>query len=194
MRHLKTACLVALVALGLLSVPARADMMISGTFDGTGVLTPTGTPGVFLQKFTGDGTDTIFGAFDIHTHSTVDFSSPPSIVISDGTIELIFPNGSLFGTSSGTGMASGHGTATFEADVVITRGTGFFAGSTGDITITGKITSTSPTTESVTASYSGSLDIPEPGSLSLLALGAGTSMGVLVRGRGRKEKLARIAL
>jgi len=80
--------------------------------------------------------------------STVDFSDPPTLVISDGTLTETFLSGTLFGTSSGSGTASGLGTATFTIDFVITGGTGIFAGYTGEATLTGVITQTSPTTES----------------------------------------------
>jgi hypothetical protein len=163
---------VTVMALGMLVAPAHAGILLSGQFDGTGVLTPTGTPGAFIQNFSGDGEDTTLGSFTIQSQSKIDFSQPPSIMVSDGMVSLVFPQGTLFAKSSGTGMASGHGTATFEADLVFTGGTNFFAGATGTATITGTITSTGPTTESVSATYTGSLAIiPEPASLTLLGLG-----------------------
>jgi hypothetical protein len=172
MRRSVTACLLTVVAFGLSVAPAHADILLSGEFDGTGVLTPTGTPGAFIQSFSGDGEDTTLGSFTIQSQSKIDFSHPPGIMVSDGMVSLIFPQGTLFAKSSGTGTASGHGTATFEADLVFTGGTNFFAGATGTATITGTIVSTGPTTESVTATYSGSLAIiPEPASLTLLGLG-----------------------
>jgi hypothetical protein len=136
------------VALGVLVVPVQADM-IMGTFEGDSTLTATGTPGVFIQSFTGDGDDTVFGSFTPSSLSTIDFSHPPDILISDGMLSEIFAHGTLFGTSSGSGTASGHGTATFTIDFVITGGTGDFAGDTGEATLTGTITQTSATTESI---------------------------------------------
>src|SRR5262249_50736499 len=105
-----------------------------------------------------------------------------------GMATLIFSAGTLFGTSSGRGTVSGLGTATFEVDLVFTGGTGLFTGATGELTITGTIVSTGPTTNHVTASYVGSVAaVPEPSSLTLFALGAATGVGVLVRARGRKK-------
>jgi hypothetical protein len=159
------------VALGGLVVPVQADV-ITGTFEGDSTLTPTGTPGVFLQNFTGNGDDTTFGLFTPSSNSTIDFSNPPDILISNGTLSETFTDGTLEGTSSGSGIASGHGTATFTIDFVITGGTGNFAGDTGEATLTGTITQTSPTTESISGSYTGSLTpVPEPSTLVLLTTG-----------------------
>jgi len=159
------------VALVGLAMPGRANS-ITGTFSGTATLTPSGSPGVFVQNFTGNGDDTTFGLFTASSTSTVDFSAPPSIVISSGTLSEIFAGGTLMGTSSGDGTASGLGTATFTIDLVITGGTGAFAGDTGDVNLTGTITQTSPTTESISGSYTGSIAaVPEPSTLVLLAAG-----------------------
>src|SRR5450631_1826494 len=112
-----------LVSVAWLTVPAQAGS-IGGSFDGVATLTPTSTPGVFIQNFVGDGTDATYGAFDATSQSTVDFSSPPNITITDGTLSEVFAGGDLFGTGSGTGMANGHGSATFTIDFIITGGTG----------------------------------------------------------------------
>lgn len=162
------ACLV--VAIGIVNVPARAGS-ISGTFDGNSVLTPTGSPGVFVQEFTGDGTDSMFGNFTASSHSIIDFSHPPSVVVSNGTLTETYLHGTLFGTSSGTGTTNGHGMATFIADFVITGGTGVFTGYKGNGTITGTITQTGPTSESVSASYVQSVTGPEPSTMVLLGIG-----------------------
>jgi len=144
-----------------------------GTFDGSSTLTPTGTPGVFIQNFSGDGDDSVFGPFTPSSHSTIDFSHPPNIVVTDGTFLLDFGGlGTLFGTTSGGGMGNGAGMATFSADLMITGGTGLFGGAAGDATITGTITQTSPTTESLTASYNGTVTIPEPSTVLLLLAGS----------------------
>jgi len=162
--------------LGCLIIPARAGV-ISGTFDGVSTLTPTGTPGIFTQNFSGDGDDTTYGSFTPSSVSTVDFSHPPNIVITNGMISLVFTEGTLDGTSSGTGMGNGEGMATFTADFVITGGTGIFANDIGDVTVTGSITTTSPTTEAVNASYTGSLrTVPEPSTVLLLASGFASSL------------------
>jgi len=136
--------------LAALVIPLRASEL-SGNFDGTGTLTPTGTPGIFTQNFTGDGTDASFGAFTIVGQSTVDFST-------------------LFGTNSGEGAGNGQGMGTFKGDFVISGGTRAFTGATGEAALNGTITRTSPTTETISASYLGSIT-PEPSTLALLAIG-----------------------
>jgi hypothetical protein len=129
-----------------------------------------GAPGVFTQNYTGDGNDTTFGSFTVQSTSTVDFSHPPNVVISDGMFTETFSAGILFGTSSGEGTASGVGTATFTADVVFTGGTGLFAGATGGATGLQMLMTTGPTTVSGSGTYVGTLSlVPEPSSLALLA-------------------------
>lgn len=172
----KSATLFAIVAasvllLATLVVPVRATEL-SGNFDGTGTLTPTGMPGIFTQNFTGDGGDIRFGAFTITSQSTVDFTSPPNIVITNGMVSLAFTNGMLFGTSSGSGMGNGHGMATFTAELLITGGTGIFNGASGEATLTGTITQLSSTTEAISATYLGRVSaVPEPSTLALIATG-----------------------
>jgi hypothetical protein len=176
--------ILAQLAIGSLVVPAHAGP-ISGEFDGVATLTPTGTPGVFTNNFSGDGIDNTFGAFTPTSQSTVDFSHPPNIVIMNGMIQNAFSLGTLFGTSSGSGMGNGNGTATFTAEFVFTGGTGIFAGVTGFATVTGTITQTSSTTEAIEATYTGSLT-PEPGSLALFAPAVAAGAVVFLRQRGRK--------
>src|SRR5262249_41106335 len=142
MRRSSAASGIAVVALVLLVVPAQADLILSGHAEGDGVLTPTGPPGMFFQQLTGEGDDLTLGPFTIQSQAMIDFSQPPSLVVPTGMAALIFSAGTLFGTSSGMGIASGDGTATFEVDVVFTGGTGLFTGATGGLTITGTIVST----------------------------------------------------
>ena len=172
--HPHPASLILLVVMIGLAIPSYADSL-GGTFDGTATLTPTSTPGVFIQNFTGDGVDATFGAFTAMSQSTVDFTSPPSIIITNAMLTDIFAGGKFFGTGFGTGTASGQGTATFMASFLITGGTGIFEHQTGTAMITGTITQTSPTTESIDATYTGTLGTPEPSTLGLLFIGA--SMG-----------------
>jgi hypothetical protein len=170
-------------------VPAHAGS-ISGTFDGEATLTPTGTSGVYISNFTGDGDDTTFGSFSPSSQSTIDFSNPPHITVSNVMLQEVFSDGTLFGTGSGSGMGNGHGTATFTADIVFTGGTGIFAGATGEATLTGMITQTSPTTETISnGSYTGSLQlVPEPGTLAMLAPAFALGLGVVVRQRKLKTE------
>jgi len=189
MRRPITATLVALVVMVCLIMPARAGSL-SGTFDGDSTLTPV-SPGIYVQNFTGDGDDVIYGSFTPQSQSTIDFSHPPQILISDGMLLMTFSKGTLFGTGSGSGTGNGNGTATFTVDFVITGGTGSFAEALGEVTLTGMITQTSPTTESVSdGSYVGSFSIPEPSSLALLAPAVAVGAVVLARQR-RREAMAR---
>jgi hypothetical protein len=171
------------------AVPVQAGS-ISGTFDGDATLTPTGTPGIYTQNFTGDGDDTTYGSFTPTSQSTIDFSNPPHILISDGMLSDAFAGGTLFGTDSGSGTASGTGTATFTIDFAITGGTGIFAGATGEATLAGTITQTSPTTETISnGSYTGSISTsPEPSTLILLAGGLGLWLV------GKNRLVARLAI
>ena len=102
-------------------MPAQAGLL-SGAFDGTATLTPTGTPGVYIQNFVGDGTDATYGAFNATSQSTVDFTSPPTIIITNGMLTDVFAGGTFFGTGSGSGTASGQGTATFTIELHDYRG------------------------------------------------------------------------
>jgi hypothetical protein len=155
-----------LVVLCCFALPLTAEV-ISGTLSGDSTLTPTGSPGVYTQNLSGTGVDALLGNFDFTSMSTVDFSGPPSIAISNGTFTETFGDGTLFGTSSGDGLGSGKGTATTEIDLVFTGGTGKFAGLTGEATFTGTITQNSATTESISGNYVGTL--PEPSGVPMLA-------------------------
>lgn len=158
-----------LFTLVMMGVPVHADL-VTGTLTGDSILTPSLVPGVYVQNFTGDGDDTIFGAFTLQSQSTTDFNNPPSIVVTGGSFVETFSQGTLFGTSSGGGTGSGHGTATVTLDLVVTGGTGLFAGDTGEATATETITNISGPVESVNGSYSGSIGtVPEPGLLPPLA-------------------------
>ena len=169
-----TALLMPTLVMGGFALPLHAGIMISGTLSGDATLTAN-SQGVYVQNFSGDGDDTTFGSFTSQATSNVDFSAPPAVTISAGMLTETFPNGTLFGTSSGSGTASGLGTATVTIDFIITGGTGIFAGASGETTFTGTITATSATTESITGSYVGTLStVPEPASVvvwsGLLAL------------------------
>lgn len=173
---------VLLASLALLIVPAQAGLL-SGAIDGTATLTPTGTPGIYIQNFVGDGIDATYGAFNATSQSMVDFTSPPNIVITNGMLTDVFAGGKFFGTGSGGGTANGQGSATFKVDFIITGGTGIFEHQTGEVTIMGTITQTSQTTESIDGTYLGNIGTPEPSSLSLLFLGASAGYRFLTKRR-----------
>jgi hypothetical protein len=176
------ALLLVLASLALLIVPAQAGLL-SGILDGTATLTPTGTAGIYIQNFVGDGTDATYGAFNATSQSMVDFTSPPSIVITNGMLTDVFAGGKFFGTGSGGGTANGQGSATFTVNFIITGGTGIFEHQTGEVTIRGTITQTSQTTESIDATYIGNIGTPEPSSFSLLFLGASVGYRFLTKRR-----------
>jgi hypothetical protein len=169
-------------SLAFLIVPAQAGLL-SGVIDGTATLTPTGTPGIYIQNFVGDGTDATYGAFTATSQSMVDFSSPPTIVITNGMLTDVFAGGKFFGTGSGGGTANGQGSATFTVNFIITGGTGIFEHQTGEVTIKGTITQTSQTTESIDGTYLGNIGTPEPSSLSLMFLGASVGYRFLSKRR-----------
>lgn len=161
-----------LFALWFLPTPAHAARItLSGTFGGNATLTPTGTPGMFMENFSGNGTDATYGAFTISAQSTVDFSHPPNVTISNSILSETFTNGTLGGTSSGSGAANGHGSATFTGDFMVDDSTGIFAGYTGDVNVTGTITLTGPASAAISGSFRGALATPEPAALTLLAAG-----------------------
>ncbi len=167
LRHTIPATLIALAALAGLAAPASATSL-AGTLSGDATLTPTGMPGVYVSNFSGEADDVTFGAFTLSGQSTVDFSHAPSVTIESGMFSETFSNGTVFGTDSGDGTASGKGTATVTIDLLVTGGTGAFAGVKGEITATEMITMTGKTTESITGSYTGSVSaVPLPAALPL---------------------------
>ena len=191
MRRSVAPALIALMVLVSFATSSQANTInISGTFDGDSTLTPTATPGVYAQSFSGDGEDTTYGSFIPTSQSTVDFSNPPAIIISDGMFLETFSQGTLFGDSSGSGTANGHGTATVTLDFIFKGGTGLFAGDTGEVTVTETITRTNATTVSISnGSYAGTLITPTPlpAALPLFATGLG-AIGLF--GWRRKRQIA----
>ncbi len=81
------------------------------------------------------------------------------------------------------------GTGTFDIEIVFTGGTGLFAGATGQETVTGTIDSTSPTMGAITGSYVGTLSVPEPGALALLAPAVTLGACGIVRERRRGARV-----
>jgi len=168
------------------------NISFAGTFDGTATSTPTGTPGVYMQSFTGDGSDHTYGNFSAVAMSTVTFNPPnPNITFSNGTFTIAFGgmgeapggpldgSGSLMGTSSGTGTVTGPGMATFTINFVVTGGTGQFAGYTGGLSLSGTLTGNPSSVSIGNGSYSGSIaSTPEPNAALLM----GTALMAVVLG------------
>ena len=145
--------------------PHHAGMhgAISGTVSGNTTITPTNAPNIVIQDFTGDGNDTVLGSFTMQSQSTVNFSNPLDIIISNGMCSQTFSEGTLTGMCYGSGTTTGVGTGTFTTEIVFTGGTGLFAGATGEMTVTGTEMTTGPTTGTITASYVGTLSsVPNP--------------------------------
>ncbi len=186
MKRSMTLSFMVLVVLGGLTAPVRAGA-ISGTVSGETNITPIGTD-LVVQDFTGNGNDTVLGPFTMQSQSTVNFTNPLDIIISNGDCSQTFSDGTLYGTCSGSGTTTGPGTGTFQTEIVFTGGTGFFFGATGGMTVTGMETSTGPTTGTITATYAGTLSsVPEPGGLALLTPAIVFGAIVLVRRRSNER-------
>jgi len=193
MVRLVAAASVVLLGVAVLAAPVRASTVsISGTLSGSATFTPTGSPAIFLENVTGDGDDTAYGSFTHSSQLTVDFSSPSNFTFSDGTFTEVFTNGTLFGTGSGDGTADGLGGTTFTIDFVVTGGTGFFAGDTGQGTETGTGTTTSSTTASAAASYTGTLTTTPLPATWLMLLSGFVGLGFFVY-RGTKKRSTAMA-
>jgi hypothetical protein len=178
---------VALMLVGAVAPPVHAGSLM-GTFDGVSTLTPTGTPGIYLQSFTGDGDDDTYGSFTPSSTSMIDFTNPPKISVTDIMFSLDFSQGSLFGTGTGGGTGNGHGMGTFSADIVFTGGTGIFFDAMGSVTIMGTLTQTSPTTLDISdGSYIGSFSVPEPNTLVMAA--PALAIGSMVVFRRRRSEM-----
>jgi len=156
--------LIALVMLGVLAVPVQANSTsTSGTLTGTSTSTPTANPAVFDSSFAGSGVDSVSGPFTGTNMGVLTFTSPTTFITS-GTFVDVFPDGTVFGTFSGSGTETGGGNTNITFVTLITGGTGIFAGDTGESTVTGTSTATSSTTSSFTGSYTGIVTTPEPSS------------------------------
>jgi PEP-CTERM motif len=167
------ATLIAVVFVGSLAVPVRADSASTGTLTGTGTTTPTSTLGVFDSSFTGSGTNSVSGPFTTTNMGTLTFTSLTTFIAS-GTFVDVFSDGTLFGTFTDNGTEVGGGVADVTIITLFTGGTGIFADVTGgEATVTGTSTATSSTTSSFTGTSTGFITTPEPSSLGLLLAGIG---------------------
>jgi hypothetical protein len=162
------AILIALVLLGVLAVPVRADATPdSGTITSTATVSPTGTFNVFDVNSTGSGVDLLSGDFTTTTTYTLTFTGLTTDIFSGSFVD-VFSGGKTFGTFTGSGSLGA-----FTNVTVITGGTGIFAGDTGEFTVIGTSTEPSRTTISSTSSYKGFIKTPEPSSLALILAGIG---------------------
>ncbi|HMD53640.1 MAG TPA: hypothetical protein VKJ65_03705, partial [Phycisphaerae bacterium] len=163
----------AIVFLMVWAGPVQAKSL-TGTFSGSATLKPTSTPGIFVQNFTGKGVDKTYGSFTAQAQSTIDMTRAPFVTMSNGVLTEVFADGTLKGTSSGTGTEGGNRTTAFTIDFVITDGTGIFAGDNGESLLTEIIINTGDASEEITDGYyTGSVSpfnnspaaVPEPSSL-----------------------------
>jgi len=163
----------ALAAFSCAVAPVRASI-ISGTLNGASTLIATGNPGIYTQDFSGDGDDFTYGSFTPMGISIIDDSNPSAFTITHGGFLEAFSEGTLFGTDTRSETARGPGGETVTIDFVITGGTGLFAGATGEFDATVNVTAISPTTDSESGTYIGTLTLatPEPGSLILFGSAA----------------------
>jgi len=166
-----------LVVVSAVAISAKAFPLL-GTFDGVSTLTPTATPGIFTQSFSGDGVDKTYGSFTASSTSTVDFRAFPIFFITNGMNSLDFANGSLHGTGSGLGLVIGPGLGGFFTHITIAGGTGIFRDASGLVDVfgladvSGTITTTGPITAAVTGFDVGSwVPVPEPSTVLLVAAG-----------------------
>lgn len=121
------------ITVAAFAMPAKANIIdISGTFSGTG---SGGTPPVFTESFSGDGVDTTFGSFIADEQATVDVTNPSNFVLTDGTFDFIFHQGTLSGTFSGSGAPG-------SVAITLLITSGFLAGDTGSGTGTGSFSDT----------------------------------------------------
>jgi hypothetical protein len=168
------ATLFAVVILGGLAVPVRADSTpTSGTLTGNSILIATDDPCgcVFDTIFIGSGVDTASGKF-IAVNTGTDIFSTLTSFTSSGTFIDVFAGGTVFGTFIGTGTVTGATTTTVTLDTLTTGGTGIFAGDTGESIVTG--TNTSTNMPMFKGTYAGFINtVPEPSSLALVLAGIG---------------------
>jgi len=149
------------LALLLLAGPAAA---VTISFEGSGTVTPTGAPDEFgnlpllatgAYSFDGDPGWTLLSPFVFSLGGGT----------GSGTFNFSRASDSLFGSLATVGAPGG-----FLLDYTITGGTGGFAGAAGwgrsVVTLLGD-----PSSPPTPYSETGSLHVPEPGTLALLGLG-----------------------
>jgi len=117
---------------------SASTVNFGGTFSGTA--SASGSFPSISETFSGSGSDTTFGAFDIIESANVDLSGLPTVNISGGNVQFTFlPSlGGFTADFTGTGSASGP-TATVSLNFNIVSG--LLAGETGTMTGTGTFNS-----------------------------------------------------
>lgn len=171
-----------------------ATINFGGSFSGTAV--PIGSP-PSSETFSGAGSDTTFGPFNIT--ESADFSvSGSSVSVSNGSVTFDFTPGGFTASFIGSGNVSGS-VANVSIDFTILSG--LLSGDTGVMSGTGSFDSA---TDLLTVNYSGTItgpgpllgfvdgptvDVsatPLPATLPLFVSGVGC-LGFLVRRRKRKQ-------
>jgi hypothetical protein len=106
---------------------------------GWAMLTPTDSRTTFLADIWGEGEATHLGLYEFTGHHTLQFNTPTTGEIRDGTFTFTAADGStISGTYSGTFAPSPTDPDVRQnvLDVVVTGGTGRLSGVTGSITTT----------------------------------------------------------
>jgi hypothetical protein len=126
---------ITVIIVATLGVDARAGLIsYTGTLSGTFTATPALPPDFQSSAvFTGTGFDTLGGAFVISGSNNAQYISTFDVQIYGGLFTRVYGGGdTIFGTYTGTSVVnSAHDQASVTQDVVITGGTGIFAGIEG---------------------------------------------------------------
>src|SRR5690349_5105737 len=190
----------AFAVLALTQIASASTVNFGGTFSGTA--SASGSFPSISETFSGSGTDTTFGAFDISESANVDLSGLPTVNISGGNVQFTFlPSlGGFTADFTGTGSASGP-TATVSLNFNIVSG--LLAGETGTMSGTGTFNSD---TNFLMVNYTGTINgdgttlgfvggptvdvssTPLPAALPMFLGGAGL-IGLLARRRKQKQSV-----
>ncbi|HZO89860.1 MAG TPA: PEP-CTERM sorting domain-containing protein [Chthonomonadaceae bacterium] len=157
-----------LLALTLVSLPqfAVAQTPYVGSESGSFTLSLTSATTAHANA-TATGSDN-FGSFTSVITADLDLSNPSLNIVSNGTFDRTYVDGTIFGTFTGTLSPTSATTATFTLPFLVTGGTGHFAGITGSGLEEGNATFTGPLRADFTSSFRATV-VPEPGTLALLA-------------------------
>lgn len=188
MLRLVSATLVALA--GFIASVQAATIPFSGTESGTLVepITLIDSNLVGTAELSGSGSGT-FGSYTFTASSDLTIFGPSftNVSITNGTVTVTYSDGTLLGTTSGTGITNGT-IATDTINVIYTGGTGVFAGDTGTATILETVYVDSNT---FTDSISGALTTTPLPSTWLMLLSGFVGLGFFAC-RGTKKNTAAI--